>query len=170
MSRYLYLALGAFCTMACASCPPKSAPKTPSAHVRFDGFECKDGQLAARVLFVKAPGDHMLRMLMVEGIYKRDTGWGSEFLPLETGHWSAAPVGAAASAAYTNKVTSVRNRLSELLEREDLVAVRLRVLVWVGQTPPHLADQEDLVSYAYQSARLPVTESAELIRELGLQP
>ncbi len=170
MSRYLYLALGAFCTMACASCPPKSAPKMPSASVRFDGFECKDGQLAARVMFIKAPGDHMLRMLMVEGIYKRDNVWSSEFLLLETGHWWAAPVGTAASAASTNKVTSVRKKLSELLDRENLVAVRLRALVWVGQTPPHLADQEDLVSYTYQSARLPVTESAELIRELGLQP
>jgi hypothetical protein len=168
MSRYMYLALGAFCALACASCTPKSDPKRPSANVRFDGFECKDGQLTARVLFVKAPGDHLLRLLMVEGIYKRDNVWGSEFLFLETGHWWAAPAGAA-SDAFTNKVTSVRKKLSELLDSEDLVAVRLRAVVWVGKTPPHLADQEVLVSYAYQSARLPVTESAELIRELGLQ-
>jgi len=169
MSGYPYLAVWTFCMLACASCTPKSAQKMPSANVRFDGLECKDGQLAGRVLFVKAPAEHMLRMLMIEGIYKRDNVWSSEFLFLETGQWWAAPAGTAASAASTNKVTSVRKNLSELLDRENLVAVRLRALVWVGKTPPHLADQDDLVFSAYQSARLPVTESAELIRELGLQ-
>jgi hypothetical protein len=169
MSRYLYLAIWSLCLMACASCAPKSTEKTPAAKVRFENLEFKDGQLTANVVFVKAVGEHMLRMLMLEGIYKRDNVWSSEFVFLETGHWWATPAGTVASAASTNKVTGVRKKLSQLLDPQDLVAVRLRAMVWVSRTPPHLAEQEDVVYHAYQSARLPVTESGELLRELRLQ-
>lgn len=168
MTRYSHLVLSACCAIACVSCTPKSAPEATRPKVRFENLQFKDEQLTGEVVFFKAPGDHMLRMLIAEGIYQRDGVWGSEFMFLESGNWWASPAGTAASAASTNKVTRVRQNLFQLFDRENLVAVRLRALVWVGKTPPHQAEQEDMVAYAYQSRRVPVTDSDELIRALGL--
>lgn len=168
MTRYSHLVLSACCIVACVSCTRQSAPETTPPKVRFENLQFNDEQLTGEVVFVKAPGEHMLRMLIAEGIYQRDGVWSSEFMFLESGNWWASPAGTAVSTASTNKVTRVRRNLFQLFDRENLVAVRLRALVWVGKTPPHRAEQGDMVAYAYQSPRMPVTDADELIRALGL--
>jgi hypothetical protein len=166
MKRQVCVLVSVFCSLACLSCTPRSGQPAPAARVRFQNLGVRDGQLSADVVFLKAPNEHMLRMLMLEGIYQRDGIWSSEFVFLETGHWRALPGGASGA---TSKVTRVRQNLSGLLDSDGLAAVRLRALVWAGPQPPYLAEPNDLVYSAWQSPRLPVTESRELLRGLGLQ-
>jgi hypothetical protein len=93
-------------------------------------------------------------LVLLEGIYDRDGVWSSELQIIENGQRRPLSSGATPPAPPR---TAIRATLSDRLDPEDLVAVRLRVVVWFSKAAPHEAHQEDLTSFAYQSSLFPVS-------------
>lgn len=149
------LLVSAIC-MAASSCTPDSQKDTTSDRAQFKNLRLEAGQLTGHVVYTKIPAEHIQWLVLLEGIYCRDGVWSSELQIIETGQRRPLPAGALPVAPAT---TAVRMTLSEHLDAEALVAVRLRVVVWCSKPAPHEANQEDTSSFSYQSRRFPVQDS-----------
>ena len=148
------LLVSAIC-MAAGSCTPDSQKDTTRDRAQFKNVRLEAGQLAGHVVYGKIPETHLQWLVLLEGIYCRDEVWGSELQIIENGQRRPLPAGA---MPVPPARTAVRMTLSDHLDPEDLVAVRLRAIVWCSKMEPHEANQEDTSSFSYQSQRFPVND------------
>jgi hypothetical protein len=149
------LVVSAIC-IAASSCAPDSQKDTTPDRVQFKNLRLEAGQLTGHVVYNKASEPQMQYLLLLEGIYCHDGVWGSELHIIENGHRRPLPRRAAPSVP---PMTAVRVILSDRLDPEGLVAVRLRATVWLSKLAPHEANQGDTSSFSYQSQRLHVSDS-----------
>ena len=141
--------------MAASSCTPDSQKGTTRDRAQFKNLRVEAGQLMGHVVYDKIPERHIQWLVLLEGIYCRDGVWGSELQIIESGQRRPLPAGALPVPPAT---TAVRVALSDRLDPEDLVAVRVRAIVWCSKPAPHEANQEDTSSFSYQSHRFPVSD------------
>jgi len=151
------LLVSAIC-MAASSCTPDSQKDTTSDRAQFKNLRLEAGQLTGHVVYTKIPAEHMQWLVLLEGIYCRDGVWGSELQIIESSQRRPLPSGAMPVAPA---MTAIRMTLSDHLDPEDLVAVRLRAVVWFSKLAPHEANQEDTLPFSYQSQRFPVSDPNE---------
>ena len=152
---YRLLVASVLC-MAVSSCTPDSQKDATPDRAQFKNLRLEAGQLTGHVAYHATSGSHMQWLVLLEGIYFCDEVWGSEWQMIESGHRRPLPSGA--TPPYPAR-TAIRVTLSNHLDPEDLVAVRLRAVVWFSKAAPHEANQGDIASFSYQSARFPVSDA-----------
>lgn len=152
---YRLLVVSALC-IAASSCTTDSQEDTTPDRVQFKNLRLEEGQLTGHVVYNKTPESHIQWLLLLEGIYCRDGVWGSELHIIENGHRRPLPSRVTPPAPAR---TAIRVTLSDHLDPTDLVAVRLRAIVWFSKPAPHEANQEDIASFSYQSTRFPVSDA-----------
>lgn len=153
---YRLLVASVIC-MAVSSCAPDSQQDVTPDRAQFKNLRLEAGQLTGHVAYHTTSGTHMQWLVMLEGIYHRDVAWSSELQIIESGQ--RRPLSSAATPPAPAR-TAIRVTLSDRLDPTDLVAVRLRAIVWFSEPAPHEANQEDIASFSYQSACFPVSDAA----------
>jgi|GEM_PF-4169229 len=144
--------------MAVSSCAPDSPDEATPDRARFKNLRLEAGQLTGHLVYDETRGTHLQWLVLLEGIYDSEGVWGSELQIIETGYRRPLPGGNTPPAPVR---TPVRVTLSDHLDPEGLVAVRLRAVVWFSKRAPHETNQGDAASFSYQSPRLPVGDPQE---------